>query len=133
MLTGISTTPKPSLAFFRAKIWLLVIRGKSITPCSFRVHFPMVLSNGSICTSIGTKPSFPSLSYSDPYLVMFNNVDSTNMMTNTNDEKRTIPIEYYTISEIIVLLNTMTDNPFSISTKASSYGCIWIQSPFSIH
>ena len=30
------------------------------------------------------------------------------------------------------MLNTMTDTPFSISTKASSYGCIWIQSPHTI-
>ena len=27
----------------------------------------------------------------------------------------------------------MIDTTFSISTKASSYGCIWIQSPYSIH
>ena len=30
------------------------------------------------------------------------------------------------------MLNTMTDTMFSISTKASSYGCIWIQSPYTI-
>ena len=34
--------------------------------------------------------------------------------------------------EIIAMLNTMTDTPFSISTKASSNGCIWIQSPHAI-
>ena len=34
--------------------------------------------------------------------------------------------------EIIAMLNTMTDTPFSISTKASSNGCIWIQSPHTI-
>ena len=30
------------------------------------------------------------------------------------------------------MLNTMTDTMFSISTKASSYGCIWIQFPHTI-
>ena len=65
---------------------------------------------------------------------MFNNVDSTtNVVTNTNDEEVTIPYGYYTIGEIIAILNTMTDTVFSIYTKASSYGCIWIQSLHIIH
>ena len=57
-------------------------------------------------------------------------MDSTNVITNLDDEEVTIPPGYYTIGEIIAILNTMTDNTtFSISTKTSSYGCIWIQSP----
>ena len=64
--------------------------------------------------------------------VMFNNVDSTNVVTNSNDEELTIPPGYYTIGQIIAILNTMTDTTFSISTKASSYGCIYIQSPHTI-
>ena len=63
-----------------------------------------------------------------PNQVMFNNVDSTNVVTNTNDEELTIPPGYYTIGQIIAILNTMTDTTFSIYTKASSYGCIYIQS-----
>ena len=63
-----------------------------------------------------------------PNQVMFNNVDSTNVVTNSNDEELTIPPGYYTIGQIIAILNTMTDTMFSISTKASSYGCIYIQS-----
>ena len=63
---------------------------------------------------------------------MFNNVVTTNIVTNSNDETVTIPPGYYTLSEIIALLNTMTDTLFSISTNASSYGCIWIQSPHKI-
>ena len=81
--------------------------------------------------------------YKNPYITsmtvlfhpngsMFNNVDTTNVITNSNDEKVTIPAGYYTISEIIALLNTMTDTTFSISTNASSFGCIWIQSPHTI-
>ena len=69
-----------------------------------------------------------------PNQVMFNNVDSTtNVVTNTNDEEVTIPPGYYSIGEIITILNTMTDTVFSIYTKASSYGCIWIQSLHAIH
>ena len=39
---------------------------------------------------------------------MFNNVDTMNVITNSNDETVTIPAGNYTLSEIIVLLNTMT-------------------------
>ena len=59
---------------------------------------------------------------------MFNSVDSTNVVTNSNDEELTISPGYYTIGQIIAILNIMTDTTFSISTKASSYGCIYIQS-----
>ena len=55
------------------------------------------------------------------------------MITNLDDEERTIPPGYYTIGEIIAILNTMTDNTmFSISTKDSRYGNFWIQSPHTI-
>ena len=68
-----------------------------------------------------------------PNPVMFNNVNSTNVVTNSNDEELTIPPGYYTIGLIIAILNTMTDTTFSISTKASSYGCIYIQSTHTIN
>ena len=67
-----------------------------------------------------------------PNQVMFNNVDSTNVVTNLNDEELTIPHGYYTIGQIIAILNTMTDTTFSISMMASSYGCIYIQYPHII-
>ena len=60
---------------------------------------------------------------------MFNNIDFTTIVvTNTHDEEVWIPAGYYTIGEIIVILNTTADAVFSISTKASSDRCIWIQS-----
>ena len=59
-------------------------------------------------------------------------MDFTNVVANSDDEEVTIHPNYYTISEIIAILNTMTDTTFSISTKASSYGCIWIQLPHTI-
>ena len=55
-----------------------------------------------------------------------------NVVTNSNDEERTIPPGNYTITEIIAMLNTMTDTTFSISIMASSYGYIKIQYPCSI-
>lgn len=67
-----------------------------------------------------------------PNQVMFNKVNTTNVVTNTNNNKRTTP-GFYTIAEIIAILNTITHTSFSISTMASSYGCIWIQFPYSIH
>ena len=63
---------------------------------------------------------------------MFNNVDQVNVVTNTNGESVTISPGYYTLSEIIAILNTMSNTTFSISTMATSYGSIWIQSPYSI-
>ena len=69
---------------------------------------------------------------SKPNQVMFNNVDSTNVVTNTNGEEVTISPGYYTLSEIIAILNTMINTTFSISTMATSYECIWIHSPYSI-
>ena len=68
-----------------------------------------------------------------PNQVMSNNVDMTNEVTNSNDEEVAIPPGYYSIGDIIAILNTITDITFSIYTIASSYGCIWIQSPYSIH
>ena len=67
-----------------------------------------------------------------PNQVMFNIVDSTNVVTNINGEEITISPGYYTLSEIIAILNTMINTTFSISTMATSYECIWIQSPYSI-
>ena len=64
--------------------------------------------------------------------VMFNNVDSINVVTNSNDKELTIPPGYYTIGQLIAILNTMTDTTFSISMKASSYMCIYIQSTNTI-
>ena len=57
-----------------------------------------------------------------PNQVMFDNVDSTNVVTNTNGEEMMIPPRYYSIGEISVILNTMTDIPFSTSTRLRVMG-----------
>ena len=60
---------------------------------------------------------------------MFNNVETINGITNTNDKEVTTSPCYYMIGEVIAILNTMTDDAtFSIFNKDSSYGCIWKQS-----
>ena len=67
-----------------------------------------------------------------PNQVMFNNVNSINVVTNINGEEVTISPGYYTLTEIIAILNTMINTAFSISTMDTSYECIWIHSPYSI-
>ena len=131
LLQGTSTAPKPSLAFFaqnmpigsqRKMLYSMLIQGS--------------LTNGTLEWINSYKywnPTITSITVLfQPNQVMFDNVDSTtNIVTNTDDEKRMIPPNYYTIGVIIVLLNTITDTPISISTKASNYGCIWIQAPYN--
>ena len=60
-------------------------------------------------------------------------MDFTNVVTNSNDKEITIPPVYYSIGEINAIPNPMTDTTFSISTKATSYVCIWIKFPHTIH
>ena len=68
-----------------------------------------------------------------PNQVIFSNVVTTNIVTNSGGEEVAISPDYYTLSEIIAILNTMNNTSFSISTMDISYGCIWIQSPYSIN
>ena len=104
------------------------------------MHYSMLIKGTPLNGSFSWVNSYK---YKNPYItsmtvffipnqVMFNNVDSTNVVTNSNDEEPTIPHGYYTIGQIIAILNTMTDITFSISTMASSYGCIYIQSTHTI-
>ena len=53
-----------------------------------------------------------------PNQVMFNNVDTINVVTNSGGEEVTVSPGYYTLSEIIAILNAMTNTSFSISTMA---------------
>ena len=113
---------------------------QSLTTMVKKMHYFMIIQ-GSSCN--GKFEWINSNKYKNLYItfmtvlftpnqVMFNNLDSTNVVTNSNDEKLMIPPGYYTITEIIAILNTMTNTTFLISTKASSYGCIYIQYPHTI-
>ena len=80
-----------------------------------------------------------SYKFKNPYIIfiivlfrldrMFNNMDMINVVTNTNNEEQTISPGFYSIAEIIDMLNNMFDTTFSISSKASSYECVFISSP----
>ena len=59
-----------------------------------------------------------------PNHVNNNKVYTTNVISNSNDDDVPIPPGYYTIAEIIAILNSVINTRFSTSTKASSYGCI---------
>ena len=63
---------------------------------------------------------------------IINNVDTANVARNNNDEEVTILPGFYSIGEIIAILNTMTNTTFPISTMATNNGCIYIQSQYSI-
>ena len=104
------------------------------------MHYSMLIQGSP---SNGTFEWINPYKYRNPYItsmnilfkpnqVMFNNVDTTNIVTNSGGEEVTISPGYYRLSEIIAILNTMNNTSFSISTMATSYGCIWIQSPHSI-
>ena len=104
------------------------------------MHYSMLIQGSP---SNGTFEWINPYKYRNPYIismnilfrpnqVMFNNVDTTNVVTNSGGEEVTISPGYYTLSEIIAILNTMINTSFSISTMDTSYGCIWIQSPYSI-
>ena len=103
------------------------------TPCFSLAHPPTARSNWSIHSSIGIESTLSRLSCSNHhYQVMFINVHTTYVVTNSIDEVRTIFPGYYMIGEIIAIHTTMTDTVFLISTKARSDGCIWIKSSYSI-
>ena len=52
---------------------------------------------------------------------LFMNVDKEIIAFNTNDEEVMISPGYY---QIMAMLNTITNTTFSISTMATSVGCI---------
>ena len=96
------------------------------------MHYSMFIQGSP---SNGTFEWINPYKYRNPYItsmnilfrpnqVMFNNVDTTNVVTNRGGEEVMISPSYYTLSEIISILNTMTNTSFSISTMDTSYGCI---------
>ena len=127
VLAGRSTCARVHLLL---SVHVMSVFGKEskpfIIPCSSKVHLVMVRSNGLILTSIGI-PFITSITVLfRPNQVMFNNVDTINVVTNNGGEEVTISPGYYTLSEIIAILNTMTNTSFSISTMDTSYEYIFI-------
>ena len=111
----------PAQSWITQYLWL---REESTIPSSYKVHTHKAPFNGSILTSIRI-PFITSINILfRPNQVMFSNVVTTNIVTKSGGEEVTISPGYYTLSEIITILNTMTNTSFSISTMDTSYGCI---------
>ena len=68
----------------------------------------------------------------NPLEAAFNNVDSQNIVTNGKDESVVFDKGFYTLAEIISMLNEMTYSGFSISNATYSFGCINISTNTTI-
>ena len=62
----------------------------------------------------------------------FTNVDTKNTVTNGKGEKVEFDKGYYTLAEILAMLNEMTACGFSIITSTNSFGCIHITTSTTI-
>lgn len=62
----------------------------------------------------------------------FNNIDSQNIVTNGKNEKVIFEKGFYTLAEIISMLNEMTYTSFSISNATNAFGCIQLSTNTSV-
>ena len=62
----------------------------------------------------------------------FNNIDSQNIVTNGKNEKVIFEKGFYTLAEIISMLNEMTYTSFSISNATNAFGCIQMSTNTSV-
>ena len=96
------------------------------------MHYSILIQDS---LSNGTFEWINPCKFKDPYVtsrtvlfkpnqVIFINVDMFNVVTNTNGEQVMISPSYYTLTEIIAILNTMINTTFLISTMDTSYECI---------
>ena len=81
--------------------------------------------------------------FKNPYITMmkvlftpleaaFNNIDSQNTVTNGKNESVVFDKGFYTLAEIISMLNEMTYSSFSISNATFSFGCIQLSTNTTI-
>ena len=59
---------------------------------------------------------------------IFNNIDQTNIVSNDKGESVTFEKGFYSLSQIIDILNTMMCSQFSLSNDVDRFGCIHISS-----
>ena len=59
---------------------------------------------------------------------IFNNINQTNIVSNDKGESVTFEKGFYSLSQIIVILNTMMYSQFSLSNDVDRFGCIHISS-----
>lgn len=62
----------------------------------------------------------------------FNNVDTKNIVTNGKGEKVEFEKGFYTLAEILAMLNEMTNCGFSVITSTNSFGCVFVTSSTTI-
>lgn len=62
----------------------------------------------------------------------FNNIDSQNIVTNGRNEQVIFEKGFYTLAEIISMLNEMTYTSFSISNATNAFGCIQMSTNTSV-
>ena len=96
------------------------------------------------------KPSNGSFTWDNPYrfknpyitmmkvlltptsTALFSNIDQTNTVSNDKGESVVFEKGYYTLADIIAMLNRMQYTQYSISNAVSSFGCFHIQSSCSV-
>ena len=109
------------------------------------MHYSIIIQgqapNGSFTWQPGT-----SYRFKNPYITMmkvlftpdprttaaFTNIDTQNIITNGKGEQVVFDQGYYTLAEILAMLNEMQSCGFSITTANKSFGCIHITTSTSI-
>ena len=108
------------------------------------MHYSIIIqgkpSNGSFTWQQG------SYKFKNPYITMmkvlftpdktttaaFSNIDTQNIITNGKGEQVVFDQGYYTLAEILAMLNEMQYCGFSITTANKSFGCIHITTSTTI-
>ena len=109
------------------------------------MHYSIIIQgqapNGSFTWQPGT-----SYRFKNPYITMmkvlftpdktttaaFTNIDTQNIITNGKGEQVVFDQGYYTLAEILAMLNEMENCGFSIITANKGFGCIHITSSTTI-
>ena len=89
-------------------------QGEFIFTNPYRFHIPYITIMKVLLKSINDS--------------IFNTIDQTNIVSNDKGESVTFEKGFYSLSQIIVILNTMMYSQFSLSNDVDRFGCIHISS-----
>ena len=105
------------------------------------MHYSIIIQgeapNGSFTWSRG------NYRFKNPYITMmkvlfkpdgaaFTNIDTQNIVTNGKNERVVFDKGYYTLAEILAMLNEMQWCQFSIVTSGYSFGCIKLNAQYAL-
>ena len=105
------------------------------------MHYSIIIQgeapNGSFTWSRG------NYRFKNPYITMmkvlftpngaaFTNIDTQNIVTNSKNERVVFDKGYYTLAEILAMLNEMQWCQFSIVTSGYSFGCIKLNAQYAL-